>query len=1347
MTPRAFSRAVLLISALTAMACGEESAELSTEPTSEPTSMATHTEIQALASTDKVLVLGSSVSGGLQSREAQAVQALSPTTQIDVVTAEQWRAMTAQQFMAYRALIIGDAACQSGTEAFQAAVDTRGRWGPFIDGDVALLSTDPVSNGTPQLVENAIRFVLNSVQRRTGMYIALGCAYQGAPANTPVPLLEPFGVFTVQGVPGCADSAHLFEMNTGTMGRDLWDSLLAGNGGCAARSVFTQYPDRNFSFVALAQSSQGTPLPGERIYSDFLWEPDVETLFAGTPYVLVRGAATRGAGCGLVDAVPSGEECDMGDGMNGQGATAGQDPLNTCSYSCHYNWCGDGTVDALYGEECDNGVQNGRSTNAAGTVGTCSSSCKRLSLPPPSHPPVPHCQNVTVVAEYTCGVDANIDSGSYDPDNDLVDCTQSPAGPYNMGNTTVTLTCRDRAYHAASCTGVVTVVDQIAPVVTLNGPANHPQECNRNALYSDPGATATDLCSGSMPSPSRTGVVNMAQPNTYTLTYTSTDAAGNRGTATRTVPVTDTQAPSLTLLGTATVVSECGTEFSDPGASSFDQCAGNLPITRTGTLNTSRPGAYPLRYSAKDPSNNASPERTRTVNVVDTLKPTVSVLGPLSQAVECGGPYVDPGARGSDQCAGTVPATPNGVVNPNVLGTYAITYTARDLWGNESAPSPQRTVTVSDTLPPTITLNGSATERLECGATYRDSDARAVDQCAGPLPVTKTGSVNSRVMGSQTLTYSARDGQGHSATATRTINVTDTLAPSITVLGPLSTSYECGSTYVDPGATASDVCAGDLTASIVATQTGNPTQTGSFNVSYSVRDPSGNTYTSPVVRTVSVNDNAPPVLSLLGPASQALECGSPYTDPGAVAQDACFGDVTARITRSGTVNERAPGLYSLVYNVTDQAGHAAPAVTRSVNVSDTLAPNLTVRGSLNAQVECGTAYNDAGATASDVCTGDLTASIVTTSTVNTAAPGSYSVSYSVADASGNAASGGRAVMVRDTQAPVIQPRPGPSALQCNGAPYVDPGATAQDACRGELTSAITTTSNLDQSRSGTYSVTYRVADASGNVGTAVRMLTVGPCTSCSNIRLGDYNLFLLENYTGGHDVVGKVAAGGNITMTDFAVGSGLPDSNISNTLVAGGNLSLSRGGIWGDAFYGGTLTADQSVTQVRGTRAQGTPINFAARFAELRGLSSQLASMTATGTTRRESWGGISMNGTSSNVNVFDISASAFTGAVYWSINAPAGSLVVVNIRGASASFSSFGISFSGGIDQHGVLFNFVDTTSITAQGFGFWGTVLAPYADVNFNNGSWDGGIYAKSFTGNAEGHINPLRDRDICP
>ncbi len=293
-----------------------------------------------------------------------------------------------------------------------------------------------------------------------------------------------------------------------------------------------------------------------------------------------------------------------------------------------------------------------------------------------------------------------------------------------------------------------------------------------------------------------------------------------------------------------------------------------------------------------------------------------------------------------------------------------------------------------------------------------------------------------------------------------------------------------------------------------------------------------------------------------------------------------------------------------------------------------------------------------------------------------------------------------------------------------------------------------------------FSETWNTAGAQPGSYTAALIATVGgkditlaydevrltQDVSCIEVRLSDFNLFLRGDYTEGEDVLGKVAAGGNITLTAFSMGSGLAADNISSALVAGGNLTLAGGGVWGDAWYGGSYSADMTVTYARGTATQGTPIDFAARFAELNTLSSRLAGLPANGTTTRESWGGVMLRGTSPDVNVFDVSASAFTGATLWSIEAPASSFVVVNIRGASASFNSFGISFSGGVDARTVLYNFVDTTSIDARYFGFWGTVLAPKAHIQFSDGSWDGGIYAKSFTGNAEGHILPLLHRDIC-
>jgi choice-of-anchor A domain-containing protein len=41
---------------------------------------------------------------------------------------------------------------------------------------------------------------------------------------------------------------------------------------------------------------------------------------------------------------------------------------------------------------------------------------------------------------------------------------------------------------------------------------------------------------------------------------------------------------------------------------------------------------------------------------------------------------------------------------------------------------------------------------------------------------------------------------------------------------------------------------------------------------------------------------------------------------------------------------------------------------------------------------------------------------------------------------------------------------------------------------------------------------------------------------------------------------------------------------------------------------------------------------------------------------------------------------------------------------------------------------------------------VLAPHAAITFTNGSFDGGIYAQSLSGNGEGHINPLTPHRVC-
>ena len=208
-------------------------------------------------------------------------------------------------------------------------------------------------------------------------------------------LLEPFGTFKVQGVPGCARSAHMFQMYPPTLSFDVTDQGLNGTGDGAARSVFTEFPEHSFSHAALATRTSGPRIPGEREYFDYQIDPETPTSFFGAPYVLVRGAMAWSAGCGDQDHTPDDEECDAGDGTNGQPAGPGQSPDTTCSFSCHYNWCGDGAVDTAQGEECDNGTANGRTGDVSGSIGACTSFCKLPNIPPPNRPPVAVCRNVT----------------------------------------------------------------------------------------------------------------------------------------------------------------------------------------------------------------------------------------------------------------------------------------------------------------------------------------------------------------------------------------------------------------------------------------------------------------------------------------------------------------------------------------------------------------------------------------------------------------------------------------------------------------------------------------------------------------------------------------------------------------------------------------------------------------------------------------------------------------------------------------------------------------------------------------------------------------------------------------
>ena len=67
------------------------------------------------------------------------------------------------------------------------------------------------------------------------------------------------------------------------------------------------------------------------------------------------------------------------------------------------------------------------------------------------------------------------------------------------------------------------------------------------------------------------------------------------------------------------------------------------------------------------------------------------------------------------------------------------------------------------------------------------------------------------------------------------------------------------------------------------------------------------------------------------------------------------------------------------------------------------------------------------------------------------------------------------------------------------ATYIDPGATAFDNVDGDITANIILTNTVESSTPGTYTVTYNVSDAAGNVANpVVRTVNVNPKTPITN---------------------------------------------------------------------------------------------------------------------------------------------------------------------------------------------------------------------------------------------------------
>ncbi|MCY1081243.1 kelch repeat-containing protein [Archangium lansingense] len=581
----------MVLGVLLLTACGGELAPDSDTESPSPELVAptaASTRPQGLGSTSKVLILGSSVTGGDNSVEAVSARSLGYA--VDVVSNSAWAAMSSADFAGYRAIILGDSTCGGSLSLISAASKSRSIWGPVVDGNVIIVGTDPVYHYKDQVTKNAVGFAA-AQEGKTGAYINLSCYYHDTDPSTPVPVLEPFGTFTVTGV-GCYDDAHIVATHAALSG--LTDTLLS-KWNCSVHEAFDSYPAANFTPLVIARDPvNGARLPGSQ---------DFANGSHGVPYILARGAIPLRCGDGVVQ-YP--EECDTGS-SNGV-------PGTLCSSVCRPHWCGDGTLDP--GEQCDTGAANGS--------GSCSASCRSVST---NRPPVARCKDVALSAGSTCSAQVpSVNDGSYDPDGDPVQCTQGLVGSLGLGSHLVGLTCLDPSGLLSSCAGTVTVADTTPPSITC--PDNIVAECagNRHTVLYAPVSRFSDNCGALFGGPTTGPVVIVGQ--TETFWHFAQDYGSNVTSCPFTMTVRDTLAPEVSLVGASSEMLECGAPYVEAGAVATDRCYGDLSstVTVSGSVNTRVPGTYTLTYSAKDGAGNAG-SVTRTVTVVSDASGTCEGRG------------------------------------------------------------------------------------------------------------------------------------------------------------------------------------------------------------------------------------------------------------------------------------------------------------------------------------------------------------------------------------------------------------------------------------------------------------------------------------------------------------------------------------------------------------------------------------------------------------------------------------------------------------------------------------------------------------------------------------------------
>ncbi|UTW66155.1 HYR domain-containing protein [bacterium SCSIO 12643] len=775
--------------------------------------------------------------------------------------------------------------------------------------------------------------------------------------------------------------------------------------------------------------------------------------------------------------------------------------------------------------------------------------------------------------------------------------TQSPASgaTLGLGTTTITLTATDGSGNTATCTVNQTVVDDTAPTITVcaSTPSNISANsfCQGSAPDLTGSVTATDNCTSSptiTQSPASGATLGLG---TTTITLTATDGSGNTATCTVNQTVIDNTAPTITV---------CASTPSNISANSFcqgsapdltgsvtatDNCTGSPTITQSPASGaTLGLGTTTITLTATDGSGNTA---TCTVNqtVVDDTAPVITVCASTPSNImasnSCTGtaPDLTGGVTATDNCTSSPTITQSPASGATLgLGTTTITLTATDGSGNTATCTVNQTVI--DNTAPTITVCASTSNISAngfCQGTAPDltGGVTATDNCTSSPVITQSPASGATLgLGTTTITLTATDGSGNTATCTVNQTVVDDTAPTITVCASTPTTIvannlnQASTPDLTGGVTATDNCTGSP-AITQSPASGATLGLGTTTITLIATDGSGNTATCTVNQTVispfSSSISAQTNASCNGFSDGSLTVSSTNGTPP-------YSYLWSNGGTTATISSLVAGTYAVT--MTDDNGLTAtssstitePAVLVAATVVDS---NTTCNG-----------YSDGGATAS--ATGGTVAysyawsNGATTASITGVVAGSYHVT--ITDANGCTATS--SVIITEPAA-LVAATVVDSNSSCNGSSDggVSASASGGTGAYSYAWSNGATSASITGVVAGTYTVT--VTDANGctaiNNGevtepaSVIASIAVDSNVSCNGLSDGG----LTVSATGG---TGAYTYGWGIGASTASI-IGLAAGNYSVVITdANGCSDFTSGTVTEPAILTSSVTVDSNVT-------------------------------------------------------------------------------------------------------------------------------------------------------------------------